>query len=407
MSAVATPHAPTVSARNPRLESFQTSNLGPVFFGLMVAAALSAVAFIAGIFIWPLKQVLFSLLFGFSFCFTVSAGFLFWNIVHYATDAEWSVVVRRIIEAGAQSLRYVWVFFIPLLIFAPEVYAWMDIGPGKDVLLDGKRAMMNRPFWTIRFFIIFPLLALIAWKLRKNSQVQDIDGDPRPTISSRKWAFAGLPIFAIGLTFGAIDWLKSLDHTWSSTMWGVYIFAGSAWSGMAALLLITITLKSHGYLQGVVNEEHYHIMGKLILAFTVFWAYIGFGQYFLIWYANIPEETSYFIRRNAEGWNILSTALVVGHFFIPFVLLLWQQLKRNPNYMRFICIYVLCIHALDHYIIVLPGLHWAGVSFNLLDLASVVLIGSTLAFFFLKNLAKGNLYPLRDPRLANSLALKN
>ncbi len=403
MSAVAT--TPT---KGPKVEYFQTNNLGPVFFGLLVAGGIAALVLIVGIFMQGnQRQLLFSLLFAFAYFFTLSSGTLFWILVHYGTDAEWSVVVRRILEAFAQSLRYVWVFFIPLLIWAPMVYAWLDIAPGKDVNLDAKRGMLNYTFWNARFFLIVVVFAFLAYVLRRNSTKQDADGDPRCTISNRKWAFAGLPLFALGLTFAAIDWLKTLDHNWSSTMWGVYIFAGAGGAAMALLIATTATLRKGGYLEGVVNEEHFHIMGKLLLAFTIFWAYIGFGQYFLIWYANIPEETSYFIRRNTEGWNLLSGALVVGRFFIPFVLLLSAPLKRNLSYIRGLGIYVLCIHALDMYVVVLPALHWDDVHFSIFDLATFVLIGSTLAFFFLKNLSKFPLYPLRDPRLPNSLGLKN
>lgn len=406
MSAAAT----VTPAKGPKVEYFQTNNLGPIFFGLMTAGGIALAVLLGSLFFDGDKdhrQVLFSLLFAFSFFFTICAGSLFWVLVHHATDAEWSVVVRRILETMAQSFRYIWVFFLPILIFAPKIYLWLDIAPGKDTILDGKRGMLNYTFWSLRFVLILSLFAGIAYFLRRWSTAQDKDGNPKYTVITRKLVFAGIPIFALGLTFGAIDWLKSLDHYWFSTMWGVYIFAGSAWSAMAVLTITTVTLKKAGYLEGIVNEEHFHIMGKLQLAFTIFWAYIGFGQYFLIWYANIPEETSYFIRRNTEGWNVLSTLLVVGHFFVPFLLLLWQPAKRNLDYMRGVAIYALSIHALDHYVIVLPVLHWSGVSFNITDLAALVLIGCTLVFFFLKNLSKFPIYPLRDPRLKQSLNLKN
>ena len=137
----------------------------------------------------------------------------------------------------------------------------------------------------------------------------------------RKLGIAGIPIFALSLTFGAFDWLMGLDYNWVSTMWGVYIFAGAAGSSMSLLVLLVTWLRNKGYLKGV-TLEHYHIMGKLMLAFCIFWAYIGFSQYMLIWYANIPEETEYFIRRNIASWHTLSTLLVVGRFFLPFPLLL-------------------------------------------------------------------------------------
>src|SRR5262249_29467850 len=283
-------------------------------------------------------------LFGFSFFFTITAGFLFWILVHHATDAEWSVVTRRIMETWAISFRYGWVFFAPLFIYAPRVWAWMDVKKGVDPLIDGKRGLLNYPFWLARFIIIVGGFALIAYLMRRWSTSQDKDGNPKYTVWMRQLAFGGIPFFAIGLTFAAIDWLMSLDYYWFSTMWGVYVFAGSAWAAMASLIIITALLRKAGYLEGIVSTEHYLIMGKLLLAFTIFWAYIGFGQYFLIWYANIPEETSYFLRRNATTWNILSTGLVVFHFFVPFLLLLSQRLKRNPNYMIGVGIYCLVIH---------------------------------------------------------------
>ena len=407
MSAVATIPA----AKSPKVEYFQTNNLGPVFFRLLAFGGVSLLIFLVMTLFasdpQAKRQILFSLLFAYSYFFTITSGALFWILVHHATDAEWSVVVRRVLETMAQSFRYGWVFFLPVVIFAPQVYAWLDVPVGRDPVLDPKRGMLNYPFWTLRAFVIIGGFALIAFLLRKWSAAQDRDGNPRYTVITRKLVFASIPFFALGITFAAIDWLMSLDYYWFSTMWGVYIFAGASWSAMAMLIVITVTLRKNGYLEGLVTDEHYQIMGKLLLAFTIFWAYIGFGQYFLIWYANIPEETSYFIRRNAEHWNWMSTGLVVLHFFVPFLLLLSQSLKRHPGYLRGVAVYCLVIHALDLYIIVLPALHYKDVSFHILDLAGLVMIGCTLAFFFLKNLAKFPLYPLRDPRLKQSINLKN
>ena len=160
----------------------------------------------------------------------------------------------------------------------------------------------------------------------------------------RKMAFISLPMFALCLTFGAFDWLMSLNYTWFSTMFGVYIFAGAAGSSMSLLVLVITALRQAGYLKDVVTLEHYHIMGKWMLAFTVFWAYIGFGQYMLIWYANIPEETQFFITRNTESWWALSMLLVIGRFFIPFGILLLQSVKKEP---RRLCLrgWMDCLHA--------------------------------------------------------------
>jgi hypothetical protein len=189
-------------------------------------------------------------------------------------------------------------------------------------------------------------------------------------------------------------------------MWGVYIFAGAAGSGLSLLVLILQFLQSSGHLKGV-NQEHYHIMGKWMLAFCVFWAYVGFSQYMLYWYANIPEETEYFIVRNTESWWLLSTALVVGRFFVPFAILLLRSIKKKPHQLCWMAGWIVFMQLLDMYIVVLPALHEDGVRLSILDFLPLIGIGASLAFFYLRIVGKSSLFPTRDPRLIESLRLTN
>jgi uncharacterized membrane protein len=243
-------------------------------------------------------------LFGFMYFFTVLVGCFFWNCLHHATDSEWSVVVRRQIENLASLLKYIGIFFIPVALCATILYHWFNLKPGEDTLLDGTKGLyLNKPFFWCRALAFFGLLALISTSLRKRSMAQDTDGAAVHTLKMRGLAIAGIPVMAICLTFGGIDWMKALNHHWFSTMWGVYLFAGAAGASMALIVLVISWLKKLGYLT-VVNEEHYHLMGKWMLTFCVFWAYIGFSQYMLITYANIDEETIYFRVRNTGGWEL-------------------------------------------------------------------------------------------------------
>ncbi|HEY5895422.1 MAG TPA: hypothetical protein VIT91_19545 [Chthoniobacterales bacterium] len=360
-----------------------------------------------------IQQFSYSWLFGFLFFFTICAGSLFWIIVHYATDACWSVVVRRQLENVAALFPFLAVLFVPLILFRERIWQWMSIVPGTDHLFDSKIWYfyptingVTVPVYWIRlvFYAVFFIGA--AWTFRTQSVRQDKTGDPKTTIRLRGKSFWFLPLFALSITFAAIDWVMALDYKWYSTMWGVYIFAGSAGSSMAMLVLIVTLLKSKGYLQ-VVNLEHYHIMGKWLFVFTIFWAYIGFSQYMLIWYANIPEETSYFLLRNTESWNILSTFLVVGHFFIPFTLLLNRWIKKKPAVLSIAAIWILCMHLLDLYIIVLPNIHREGFAPSWLDFLCPIAIGSVLVLGFLWQIGKRSLFPARDPRLLESLRLTN
>src|SRR6266513_4474027 len=259
------------------------------------------------------------------------AGCFFWTIVHHATDADWSVVVRRQLENIAVLLVVLAILFVPILLLRRHLYSWLDIPPGVEHSLDAKRAYLNWYFFLLRAVVFLGFFLCAALVLRRLSVKQDKDGSPRFTILMRKVAFISLPMFALCLTFGAFDWLMSLNDHWFSTMFGVYIFAGAAGSSMSLLVLVITALRKAGYLKDVVTLEHYHIMGKWMLAFVIFWAYIGFAQYRLIWYANIPEEIQYFLARNTRSWWNLSTFLVFGRFFGPSAILLLRSIKKHPN----------------------------------------------------------------------------
>jgi hypothetical protein len=390
----------------PEAERFDAKHLGGLPNAFLIAGVAGCVISLIGFMFWR-QQASFSWLFGFAYFFTIAIGTLFWTCLHHATDAAWSVVVRRQLENVASLLPYFAIFFIPLLLFSSSVlWKWWSKQPGEDVLLDAKSGYLNHTFFYIRAIIYFALLSFVALSLKNRSVSQDTDGAPRHTIIMRKFGIGGIPALALCITFSGVDWLMALDHHWFSTMWGVYLFAGAAGSSMSLLVLIVTALKSKGYLKPV-TLEHYHIMGKFMLAFVIFWAYIGFSQYMLIWYANIPEETIYFRIRNVGFWHFLSTFLVIGRFFLPFPILLMQWTKKHPKYLCMVAGWILCMQALDIYIIVLPALHKTGFSPSIFDISSLVGIGGFVGWLFLKKLGQSYLFPTRDPRLAESIKLTN
>ena len=390
----------------PEGEYFERSRFAGLSLVLGVIALVALVLCAIGAFVDP-HQFSYSWLFAFAFFFTLCAGCFFWTIVHHATDAEWSVVVRRQLENLAALLVVLALLFVPILLLRHHLYAWMDIPLGAEPSLDSKRAYLNWSFFLGRAVFFFGFFILASLFLRRFSVQQDKDGNPRFTIWMRKVAFTSLPLFALCLTFGAFDWLMSLNYRWFSTMFGVYIFAGAAGSSMSLLVLVITALRQAGYLKDVVTLEHYHIMGKWMFAFCVFWAYIGFGQYMLIWYANMPEETQYFITRNTESWWILSMLLVIGRFFGPFAILLLRSIKKQPHRLCYVAGWILCMQMLDIYLVILPALHGTGVHVSIWDLVSLIAIGATLGFVYLQVLPRTSLFPIRDPRLIESLRLTN
>jgi hypothetical protein len=390
----------------PEGEYIEANRFAPLSFLLALVGIIGLGLSVVGAFV-NAKQFSFSWLFAFAFYFTMLAGCFFWIIVHHVVDAEWSVVVRRQLENLAMLLAVMVLFFVPIVIFRHHLYDWMNLKVGVDPILDSKRGYLNWHFFLVRSIFYFFFFIAATLLFRRFSIRQDHDGNPAFTLKMRRLAFVALPLFGLSLTFGAYDWLLGLDYHWFSTMWGVYIFAGAAGSSMSLLVLVITALRKAGYLKETVTPEHYHIMGKWMLAFCIFWAYIGFSQYMLIWYANMPEETEYFIRRNTESWNALSLFLVIGRFFVPFVILLIQGMKKKPHRLCLIAGWIVFMQMVDLYIVILPALHGPGVLVSVWDFMPLLGMGATLAFVFLWIARKSSLFPNRDPRLLESLHIVN
>jgi hypothetical protein len=275
-----------------------------------------------------------------------------------------------------------------------------------DSLLALKQPYLSVWFFTLRLVFYLGFFTLASRYYREMSVAQDENGSPVFTIRMRRWSYIAILLMGLSLTFSAVDWLMGLDFHWFSTMWGVYIFAGCAQSSMAAAILIVYLLRNAGYLKPL-NGEHAHIMGKLLLAFTVFWAYIAFCQYLLIWYANIPEETIFFLNRNIGSWTYLSMFLIAGHFVFPFIYLLAQYPKKSFGSLSVICVWILMMHAVDLFWIIMPQIHPAGITLHWLDLTCFIGLGCLAAFFFLRSLGRVALFPARDPRLMDCVKLTN
>lgn len=410
----------------------------------IIAMALAAVGTLISLYLLFFAsektrgEFAYSWLFAFYFFLTLSIGGCFWTLLHNVSNSGWGTSVRRTFENLGSTYPWMFLFGLPLL--CPQVqqflYEWMNThraahGNVKehlhhvDHLLYNKHWYMNLPFWYGRVIFWGVGLSLVIIGLRKLSIAQDTDPNPgtKRLFQARFHSTYTLIIFALTITFTGFDFLMGLDYKWFSTMWGVYLFAGSALNSMAVIILVCAWLKSQGHLKHVTTGEHFHIMGKLLFAFTVFWAYIAFSQYFLIWYAGITEETSYFLIRNTGNWNTAMIALVFGHFVVPFVILLQAWLKRNPKWLSIVAGYTLVMHVLDHYLITIPergvslakikpgafpdglqvsipGAFWG-------DILAFVTIGAAFLFFLLRAIGQHSLYPNRDPRILESANLSN
>jgi hypothetical protein len=246
-----------------------------------------------------------------------------------------------------------------------------------------------------------------AWRLHSLSVKQDQTSDLSPLIASKKWSAFGILVLTVTVTQAAYDWLMSLDAHWYSTMFGVYIYAGGAMAFIAVFILICLLLRSQGVMTRSITREHYHDLGKLLFAFTVFWAYCAFSQYMLIWYGNLPEETVWFKDRLTGGWEFSQYVLIFGHFLIPFGVLMARAAKRNYTILAVMAVWLLVMHYFDLYWIVMPFHQPNGPMIHWLDIATVLAVGATYGLVFWSRMRKYSLVPVGDFRLAAALQFRN
>jgi len=426
------------------LDKSKVSKVQKICGGIAAVGTLASILFLAFGSGSAHGSYSFSWLLAVFFVLTITFGGCFWTFLHNLSNSGWGTSVRRLMENLGFVFPFLFIFAIPLLFPGVKQYLWewmtsydaavtahpemtdsdalLHSSNPHDHLLAKKTFYLSPLFWHARFILFFVGLGGFIWLARKFSIKQDTDPNPgtKNLFKARMHASWSMIIFGVSLTFLALDWVMALDYSWFSTMFGVYVFAGSALSGMATLILTAIFLQKMGYLKKVVTEEHFHIMGKLCFAFTVFWAYVSFSQFFLYWYANIPEETRYFILRNTGNWNILSIGLVILHFALPFLALMRSDVKKKPSFMIVMCIYILIVHLADVYHMIIPergpsvGLvvdHHAelfGSSLRVFgDIIALVTVISGFLFFYLRNLTSAALYPNRDPRILESANLSN
>ncbi|RNC80896.1 MAG: hypothetical protein ED559_03600 [Phycisphaera sp.] len=350
----------------------------------------------------------------------ICLGSLFWVMLSHVFAMTWNVALRRQFENVMRAMWLVLILMLPIMLIEVishgVMFTWMDTHyVSSDPIYVHKSGYLNVPFFILRFAVYFGLWLLLIRKFWTWQREQDETGDRWLSNKARFTSSWGLLVFGITCAFAAFDWLMSLDYHFFSTMWGVYFFAGAAYSAMAVNILITRGLNAMGKMNGVVTVEHRHDQGKLLFAFTVFWAYIGFSQYFLIWYANIPEETSYMLARKVNYPN-LTMALVLGHFCLPFLILLPRPVKRSGMLITIMAIWAVVIHFIDMYWIIRPmadahltykGEEPLGMSVIWLDIAGVVGVVGIFAAVVVRNIFSGPLIPVNDPRLPGCLHHKN
>lgn len=351
---------------------------------------------------------LMSYLVAFMFVLSIGAGSLFLVMAHHLFDAGWSVPIRRFCEHLSNSVFTILPFlFLPIGLCAKKIYPWLSLDPHADHALHAKQPIFTLGgFWAISISTL-AILWFLAARLRKLSLSQDQDGAAHWTLKMRVTSCIGIFLYAFSLTFGVIMWMKALQHQWFSTMYGVHYFAGSVWLTLATVYVITMILDRLNIISDVLHEHQYYFLGTLMFAFTVFYAYVTFAQYFIIWNANMPEETFYFVVREKGTWFWVSLVIIFGHFFLPFLALLRIDVKSNFAIMLPLAIWAWLMHFVDMTWNVMPAHFLEGFPFGwaLIAIGLVAFMVGIVAILFINKFKSTPPFPQKDPRLVEAMGL--
>jgi hypothetical protein len=368
------------------------------------------------------EALLRSYLTAFMYVLSIGLGILWFVTINHLVNAKWWIVVRRVAEILASQMPVIALLSLGIILPIAMVdthgespiqllYRWLDDAlVHSDHLLHHKAPYLNKGFFLVRIVVYFAFWVGLSWLFLKKSLEQDkANSDESEGIRAHLTRVAAPSMigFALTLTFCAFDLMMSLEHAWFSTIFGVYYFAGCVISAYSMMALCLMWVQKHGALTTYVNANHYHDLGKMMFAFVIFWAYIGFSQFMLIWYADIPEETYWYHWRFEGDWRTVSIVLLVCHFVIPFFGLLSRHVKRNKTGLAFWAVWLLTIHYVDLYWIVFPKDDKGVVEFSIV---SPLLLVGVVAIFLgaAARRAKGvQLLAAKDSRLAKSLAFDN
>jgi hypothetical protein len=297
---------------------------------------------------------------------------------------------------------------LPLLWGNSSLYEWASPQAVEhDELLQHKAPYLNAAFFAVRAAGYFLVWWLIARFFVEKSIEQDGSGNPQLTVRMERASGPAILLLGLTVTFASFDWLMSLDPRWTSTIYGVYYYSGAVVGAVSLWILLAMALQASGRLTGVITVEHYHDLGKLLFASVVFWGYIAFSQYLLIWYANIPEETTWYRDRQTGPWLYVSLALVIGHLLVPFFGLLSRGAKRCKPVLAFWAVWMLVFHWIDVSWLVMPRLAQTGFPWGPIDVCLLVSLGCMYLAGVFRLAMDRPLVPLKDPRLAESLAFEN
>ncbi len=376
-----------------RLKSMQTLSL--------IVGVIGLIALIAGYF-FAKDQFFQSYLVGWTFWVQVALGALVILMIQNTVGGRWGLVIQRLVEAATTTLPFLAIGFIVVIIGIPHLYEWSHADVvAHDELLQSKAAYLNTPFFIIRTVFYFVIWIGVAWLLRKWSA--QLDDDPENAALRKKLrnlSAPGILVFGLTVTFASVDWMMSLEPHWYSTIYGIMFGVGAMAAGFSFAIIILMRMVKYSPWKDVIRTIDISDLGNWLLASIMLWAYVAFSQFLIIWSANIPEETTWYLARTQGGWQWVAILNVFLHFFLPFFFLLVRGTKKAPGRLLSIALLVLAMRFLDLFWLIFPAFTPGKIVFPWLSIVAWIALGGFFMAIFFRQLTKASFFPTYDSRLA-------
>jgi len=343
-----------------------------------------------------------SYLIAFIFWLGIGIGSLAILMIYHITGGAWGAVTRRVLESGTRTLPLMALLFLPVLLGMHTLYEWTHPEVvAHDPILLHKAVYLNVPFFVARAALYFTVWLLLVYFLNRWSLQQDASLDPRPGQRLELLSRGGLLLVGLTMSFASIDWMMSLEPHWFSTIYGILVMGGQVVSAMAFVIPVAAVLAAEpdGPLAHAISAEQFHDLGKLLLAFVMLWTYFMLSQFLIIWAGNLPEEIPWYLKRLQGGWQVLGIGLVLGHFVLPFVVLLSRDVKRNPRRLAILASCIIVARFVDVFWLINPAFNAGGLTVHWLDAMALIGIGGIWLWTFVWQLKGRSLLAVHDPSL--------
>ena len=367
----------------------------------LIVGVLGILALIAGFFLTSGEDFFSGYLIGWVFWVQVALGALVILMIQNTVGGRWGLVIQRVVEAATQTLPLMAILFLVVLAGIPHLYEWAHADVvAHDELLQAKAPYLNVPFYVVRSVIYFVIWIGIAYLLRKWSL--QLDNEPDNAALRKKMrnlSAPGILIFGLTVTFASVDWMMSIEPHWYSTIYGIMFGVGAMASGFAFSIIVLMGMLKFKPWSGIIQTIDVSDLGNWLLASIMLWAYVAFSQFLIIWSANLPEETTWYLARTQGGWQWVAIINVFLHFFLPFFFLLVRGTKRAPGRLKKIAWLVLIMRFVDLIWLIYPAFSPGKLAFPWVAVAALLGVGGLFLAIFFRQLAKVSVPPLYDSRL--------